>query len=175
MKPGLPLMVSAALLVAAPLTAQTGRVALEGRGGIAVPVGDLRDEMSAGTGFSVALDLMYRFSPLFTGFLGGNRDEFDGGISSTGLQGGLRITPLRDGRVLPWVSAAATGQELSANEFDYNFDIGFEGGAGLDVALSDRFSLAPGLRYRTYEADLDRHEIGANSFTFALGAHWAFR
>ena len=175
MRPGIPLLVCAALLVAAPVSAQNGRVALEGRGGIAVPVGDLRDEMSAGTGFSVALDLMYRFSPLFTGFLGGNRDEFDGGFSSTGLQGGVRITPLREASVLPWLSGAVTGQELSANEFDYNLDIGFEGGAGLDVALSERFSLAPGVRYRTYQADLDGHEIGANSFTFALGAHWTFR
>jgi hypothetical protein len=175
MRKGLAPLVCAALLFTAPVTAQTGRVAVEGRAGIAVPVGDLRDEMSAGTGFSAALDIMYRFTPLFTGLLGGNRDEFDGGFSSTGLQAGLRITPLRDASVLPWVSAALTGQEFSANGFDYNFDFGFEGGAGLDVALSDRFSLAPGVRYRMYEADLDIHEIGANSFTFALGAHFAFR
>jgi hypothetical protein len=164
-----------ALLFAAPAMAQSGRLALEGRGGIAVPVGDLRDEMSAGTGFSAALDLMYSFSPLFTAFLGGNRDEFDGGFSSTGLQGGVRIMPMRDVRALPWVSAAVTGQELSANGFDYSFGIGFEGGAGLDVAVSERFSLAPSVRYRTYEADLDRHEIGVRSVTIALGAHWTFR
>lgn len=156
------------------VSAQTGKVSLEGRGGFAVPTGELKD-IGAETGLSVGADLMYSFSPRFTGYIGANRDAFGNDISAMGVNGGVKLIALRDGSVLPWLNAGIIGQQLESGDVDSGMEVGLEGGIGADIALSESFSLTPSARYRSFSADFTTAPVSANWFTFGLGAHWHVR
>jgi hypothetical protein len=156
-------------------SAQSGRVSLEGRGGIAVPRGDLSDG-GANSGFAAGLDLMYSLSPWLTGYVGASRDEFDGDFSSSGFQLGGKVIPGVYGSTTPWFNLGLLGQQMTVGSEESDMELGFEGGAGADFAISNRFSLSPAVRYRTYDAVFDDNtEFTARYFVLTLGAHLHLR
>jgi hypothetical protein len=154
--------------------AQTGKVALEGRGGMAFPTGDL-SRGGASSGMAAALDLIYNVRPWFSGYVGASRDEFDGDFSATGLQAGGKFIAHRDGTMLPWASAGLLWQKLNTDGADSDMELGFEAGLGADFAITDRFSLTPGVRYRSFNAGFTPGEITARYWVVALGAHLHLR
>jgi hypothetical protein len=161
-------------LTAGAASAQTGRVALEGRGGFTLPQNSLKAD-GASSGFSAGLDVMYNFLSHFTGYAGVSRDEFDGDFSSKGMQAGLKVVPLDLGSVLPWVSAGAIGQKMNAGGANSDLGLGLEAGGGADFEVTPQFTIAPGVRYRTYTAGFDVGEINAHYLTVMLGAHLHLR
>jgi len=165
---------AAMLMLAGAVEAQTGRLSLEGRGGLTLPTGQLEDG-GASSGFSAALDLMYNMRPWLSAFGGVSRDEFDGDFSSTGLQAGAKLIMMESGSVMPWATAGFLMQELEVDGAESGLEPGFEGGAGADIALSPRFSLAPAVRYRAYNAGILPGEIEARYFVVTLGAHLHLR
>jgi len=154
--------------------AQNGRLALEARGGFTLPRGDL-EARGASSAFSAGLDAMYSFHPQFTGYVGVSRDEFDSDFSSQGMQAGLKIIPFREGTVLPWLSGGVVGQKLNTSGLASDMSLGFEGGGGVDFAISPQFTLAPGFRYRSYDAEFGSGTIATSYFTVMLGAHLHLR
>jgi len=161
-------------LTAGSAMAQTGRVALEGRGGFTLPQNSLKAD-GASSGFSAGLDVMYNLHRHFTGYAGVSRNEFDGEFSSQGMQAGLKILPLAGSSVLPWVSAGAIGQKLNAGGANSDLGIGLEAGGGADFEVSPQFTITPGVRYRAYTAGFDVGEISAHYLTVMLGAHLHLR
>lgn len=166
---------SALFVLATAASAQTGRVSFEARGGLTSPQGDLEDR-NAGAGFAGGLDLMINMSPYFTLYAGGSRDHFDGGFSATGVQGGLKVIPTGYGNVLPWLSGGVIGMDLEVpDDIDAEFSAGWEAGAGADIAVSENFSLTPGVRYRSFNAEferqLDEPDVRSRYWAFTLGLH----
>jgi hypothetical protein len=164
----------ALLVTAGAAEAQTGRLSLEGRGGVALPTGQLSDG-GASSGFSAAVDLMYNMRPWLTAFGGVSRDEFDGGFSSSGMQAGAKLLFPHESSVLPWAAAGFLMQEMNSGSAESGLEPGFEGGAGADIALTPRFSLTPAVRYRAYDAGILPGEIEARYFVVTLGAHLHLR
>jgi hypothetical protein len=170
------------------LSAQTPRVSLELRPGVAIPTGDLED-MGVSTGIALGGDLMYSFSRSLTGYIGLSHDRFscdeDEGpctdpVTSTGGQAGLKFLMNRNGSVLPWLRAGLIGQKLRMGEdgsqFESDLSWGFEGGLGLDLDLSSNFSLVPAINFRRYEADTaGPGNFDARWLTGTLAAHIHFR
>jgi hypothetical protein len=164
----------ALLMMAGAVEAQTGKLSLEGRGGIALPTGQLEDG-GASSGFSGALDLMYNLRPWLSAYGGVSRDEFDGDFSSTGLQAGAKLIMMEQGSVMPWANAGFLMQELETEGAESGLEPGFEGGLGADIAISPQFSLTPALRYRAYDAGFEPGEIEARYWLVSLGAHLHLR
>ena len=160
--------------VATGAQAQNGRLALEARGGFTLPRGDL-EARGARSAFAASLDAMYNFHPQFTGYVGVSRDEFDRDFSSQGVQAGLKVIPFREGTVLPWLSGGVVGQKLNTSVRSSDMSLGFEAGGGADFAISQQFTLAPGFRYRSYDAEFGSGTIATSYFTVMLGAHLHLR
>ena len=176
MRKGTWMVVAALGLVMVPVAAeaQSGKVSLEGRGGIAIPRGEL-SRGGANSGFSAGLDLMYSMTPWFSGYVGGSRDEFDGGFSSSGLQLGGKIIAGGSDTTTPWFNLGLLGQKMTARGAESDRELGFEGGAGADFAISQQFSLTPAVRYRTYDAGFSSSSLSARYFVLSLGAHLHLR
>lgn len=174
MKRSIIFAVVATIGLAGAANAQTGKISLEGRGGIAVPTGSLKDA-GASSGLAASLDLMYSVRPWLSIYGGGSRDEFDGNFSSTGVQAGAKIIPFRDGSMMPWMNFGALGHKFNSGGADSSMELGVEAGVGADFAITDRFSLSPGVRYRTYNATITPGEVNARYFVWALGAHLHLR
>jgi hypothetical protein len=161
-------------LTPAAAAAQSGRVSLEGRGGIAMPRGDLRNG-GAHSGFAAGLDLMHSLTPWLSAYVGVSRDEFDGGFSSSGGQLGAKLVPGVWGSTTPWLNAGMLGQKMTAGNAESDFGLGIEAGAGADFAVTNRFSLTPAVRYRSYDAGFNASELAARYWVMTLGAHLHLR
>jgi len=161
-------------LAPAAAAAQSGRVSLEARGGVAIPRGDLRNG-GAHSGFAAGLDLMHSMAPWLSAYVGVSRDEFDGGFSSSGAQLGGKIVPGVWGSTTPWLNVGVLGQKMTAGRAESDFGFGVEGGAGADFALTNRLSLTPALRYRTYDAAFNAAELSARYWVMTFGAHLHLR
>lgn len=163
------------------VAAQTHRLSLEGRIGAAIPTGDLSDA-DAGVGLALAAEAMYSFSPILTGYIGLSRDAFScddddfcGDATSSGLQGGLKFLLAREGSMLPWVRLGLIGQSLDLGEIDSDLSLGFEAGGGIDIDVSPRFAVVPGIHYRAYSPDFDGEgDIDVRYFVLSLGGHLHF-
>jgi hypothetical protein len=163
------------------VAAQTHRLSLEGRIGATIPTGDLSDG-EAGAGLSLAAEAMYSFSPILTGYIGISRDAFScddddfcDGATSGGLQGGLKFLLAREGSMLPWVRLGLIGQSLDLGEVDSDMSLGFEAGGGIDIDVSPRFTIVPGIHYRAYSPDFDgERDIDVRYFVLSLGGHLHF-
>jgi Outer membrane protein beta-barrel domain len=153
------------LLIASPLFAQP-RWAAEVRGGVNVAV----DEFAAvdlKTGAGLEMGLGVRVAPdLFvygawdwqnraakTPLFGTTVD-----VEDTGYAFGLRYVAPLSSRAKPWVRAGGLFNHVEIEDedagdlvADSKHTFGFEVGGGLDVALNDRWSLTPGVRYRRFE------------------------
>jgi hypothetical protein len=164
---------------AEPIAAQveTSRISLEGRVGVAIPTGDLSDA-DAGAGLALGADFMYTFAPTLTGYLGISRHMFscDGcdEITAGGFQVGLKFLLARQGGALPWLRGGLLGQTLDTGSTS-DLGLGFEAGAGLDIPVTHRFSVAPALNYRMFSpGGTGFDDFSANWIAITLGGHLHF-
>lgn len=153
------------LFVTSPLSAQP-RWTAEVRGGVNVSVDEFAAvELETGAGLEMGLGL--RVAPdLFvygawawqnraakTQLFGTTAD-----VEDTGYAFGLRYVVPLSTRAKPWVRAGALFNHVEIEDedagdlvADSKHSFGFEVGGGLDVALNDRWSVTPGVRYRRFE------------------------
>jgi hypothetical protein len=176
----LPTLLIASALVVAPLSAQSRNVSLEGRVGTSIPVGDLSDG-GAESGLLAEGELIFTPSLNLSVFAGLGMHTFNcegedecEEFSSRGLHGGLKYLFGRSGTATPWLRGGLMLHEAEVGETDSGFSLGFEGGGGIDLALTPRFSLTPALRYHQYEADFGASSIDMSWVSLALGAHFHF-
>lgn len=184
----------AMVIAASPAEAQDRRWGVEVRGGAAFPMQDIgTDELGRG----VALDgtFSYRFTPQVGAYAGWGWAHFnpetsfagpDIDFEETGYVFGLRFEQpfSEDGPVSGWLRVGGTVVHLELEDAegdivaDSGHGLGFEAAAGLGFALSERWSLTPGLRYSFLSRDL---EIGATTTNIDLeylavdiGLAWSF-
>lgn len=161
------LLLAPAALLAHPAAAQT--VELELRGGASVgSYGATAAGRQDEPGPAFAATLHYAPVPRLSTYLGYSRsgfgctEAFCGGaevsLASSGVEGGVRWTlplPLR-----PWLRAGivshslaltATPEDAAPVRETTSRGFGVEAGAGVEVPLTPRISLAPGLRYLRYD------------------------
>jgi opacity protein-like surface antigen len=139
------------------------------RGGVNVPVdqfasGDLKvgPGLEMGLGVRVAPDLF-----VYTAWDWQNRaakDRLFGAtvdMEDTGYAFGLRYVAPVSGRAKPWVRGGMLVNHVEIEDedtgdllADSKHTWGFEVGAGLEMALNDRWNLTPGVRYRRFEPDV---------------------
>jgi hypothetical protein len=162
------------------VSAQTNRLSLEGRIGATIPTGDLSDG-DAGVGLALAAEAQYSFSPVLTGYFGVSRDAFScddddfcRDAASSGIQGGLKFLLARDGARLPWVRLGLIGQSLDLGANESDLGLGFEVGGGVDIDVSPRFAVVPGIHFRSYSADFDPGDVDVRYFVLSLGGHIHF-
>jgi len=92
-------------------------------------------------------------------------------VEDTGYAFGLRYVAPVSSRAKPWVRAGGLFNHVEIEDqdagdllADSDHTWGFEAGGGLDVALNDRWSLTPGVRYRRFEPKV-RFSGGESSAT----------
>lgn len=157
------------------------RISVEGRIGVGIPTGDISDA-GGGAGLALGADLMYTFVPTLTGYAGISRhmfscDEDEGcndDFTAGGFQVGLKFLMAREANVLPWLRAGLIGQTLDSGPTS-DLGLGFEAGAGLDLALTHRFSVVPAFTFRSFSPGGDDFDdVTASWFALTLGAHLHF-
>lgn len=178
------LIVAAALalfLPAADATAQP-RWAVGARAGLAVPTQAIEGE-DFGAGVGVEGSLRYRIFSSLSAYVGWDWTRFSSGptlgddevdFDETGYAFGLRVEHTfsdEEGPTL-WLRGGPTlaGVEIE----DVNGDVladtgrgaGWEVGGGVGLTIGQRWSLAPGIRYRSTSHDV---QIDGTSYDFDLG------
>lgn len=161
-----------ALLTFAGPTGAQERFSIDVRGGAAFATEDY-GAVDLGTGIGFAAAVRYRFMPHLGAYLGWNwyhfSPEAEGGVvedldlEDTGYSLGLMFEHPLTESLAGWVMGGAafdhTEVEIdgeSVGDSDHGF--GWEAGAGVSFAVSDRISLLPGVRYRSFTPDLGESE-----------------
>lgn len=170
----------AILIQVSPADAQD-RWAVELRANGAIATQDVeRDEHQSG--FGIEGTVRYRFLPHLAAYAGWDWTRFSaadalGGsdmhLEETGYAFGLRFEhPFREGSgTAGWLRAGGTYNHLELEDkvgdigADSGHGLGWEFGAGLAFDVGGRWSLTPGLRYRSISRDL---EIGSVTTTVDL-------
>ena len=172
----------AASFAAAPAAAQIPNItpfSFEVRGGLAVPMGDLKDEDqgNAESGLTVSGTVTYHALPLVGIYAGYSRSEFgfdsplDASYTDEGLAVGARVgipTPLIP--IDPWVRAGVVRHKLSLDaegaeeddEAETDSDWGFEVGAGVGFAFTNKISITPGVTYTSTSHDIEGENESIN-------------
>lgn len=146
-------------------------VSIEARVGVGVPLGDLAEDepgigAQAGPAFSVGAQ--FHLSSAFSAYGAYSQTRFgcprcgEGGIDDevvdAGGEFGVQAMLGRAG-VSPWVRAGGVYRQLTfsgqGGRLSSDAAPGFEAGAGVSVRITRSLSIAPGVRFRTYEAELD--------------------
>jgi opacity protein-like surface antigen len=156
--------VAGASTVNAQSTAPTTPLAIEVRGGLALPTGDDADILS--TGFTVGADVIFQATPMIGIYAGYNFNEFafdddlldDANASIKGFDAGIRLgfpttslggfTPFLKGGVL-YQSVEISDAGPLDGESDQ--EIGFEVGGGFEYMLGQRVSFTPAASYNKVE------------------------
>lgn len=149
------------------------RVSLELRGGAAIPTADLGDAAlnpGAGIGFNVAV----RFLPYMQAYGGWDWVRFttdqpfagsDFDVENTGYAFGLQLKQSLFGNVSGWLRAGGLYKHIElendalAEAIDSGHELGWEAGGGVSIPLTDRLAVTPGLRYRTFSADVEVNNV----------------
>jgi opacity protein-like surface antigen len=162
----------ALLIAAVPCEAQQ-RWAFEGRAGAAFPTEDLgADALSTGVAFDGTI--RYRFMPHLAAYAGWDwvhylaDDSFAGSdidFEETGYAFGLRYQHPFSGEAGPgpafWIRGGATYDHIELENdagdtvADSGHGFGWEAGAGLAFDVGTRWSVTPGVRYRSLTRDID--------------------
>jgi hypothetical protein len=161
----------AALFIAAPDSMEAqDRWQLEVRGGPAFAVKDL-GTASLGTGFGFEGTVAYRIQPHLSVYAGWDWYRFPADASSstpdsdfeeTGYAFGFRFQhPIRQSQsVALLLRAGGTYNHIETENgagdivSDTGHGLGWEGGAGLALRLSDQWQVTPGVRFRSLTRDL---------------------
>ena len=182
---------AAALLFASPVAAQeSGRYAVELRGGAAFPTADLADAtLKMGGGFQVGVIAQFLGNAsLYAGWdwhLFQTDKPFAGvqyDVNETGYAFGIQIDRRFSALGGAWVRAGGTYNhiELEADDgelsSDSGHDLGWEAGAGMRIPVTNSIVLLPGLRYRTLSTDLhngvSRVAVELSYLTTEIGVAW---
>ncbi|MGE3513152.1 MAG: outer membrane protein [Vicinamibacterales bacterium] len=182
-----------AITAAAPARAQAqGPWTLEVRAGGSVPTGSFAGtDLEAGVGFEGSLG--YRFAPglsLFGGWDWQHRQAEDPlfgraeDVEDTGYVYGLRFVTPGSATAKPFLRVAGLWNHVELEDeegelvADSEHTWGFEVGGGLDVSLSESWSLTPGVRYRRFEPAVRfgaaETEARLSYVTFDVGFAWRF-
>lgn len=162
-------------LQASPADAQD-RWALELRASGALATQDVERENHQ-NGFGFEGTVRYRFMPHLAVYAGWDWTHFtagesfagpDMGLEETGYAFGLRFEhPISGGsRTAGWARVGGTYNHLELEDADGEIvsdsghGLGWEAGAGIAVPFGGRWSLTPGIRYRSLSRDL---EIGGTT------------
>ncbi len=168
-------------------TAASGQVealSFEGRFGTTLPVGELRDAGAEG-GLSVGGDVLYSVRPNLTlyggyGWEGLSSESGPGNdVSGSGFDLGLKVLLPRPGTATPWARGGLLMYETRVGDIDSNRTLGFEGAVGIDLELTDQFSLVPSAVFRQYTPEFQVGDIeipalngmDMNYFMLGLAAH----
>lgn len=162
----------------APVSAQSRRVSLEGRLGTTFPTGELSD-LGAESGLLAEGEILYTPSVNFSLF-GGigihtfNCEEDCDNISTRGLHAGAKYLFGQSRKAMPWVRGALMLHDADAGESTADMGLGYSLGGGIDLAVSEHFTLSPSLRYHQYDADFGSSIVDMSWLSLALGAHYHF-
>jgi opacity protein-like surface antigen len=152
-------------------------ISVEVRVGAGIPVGEFTEEdpgvgAEAGPAFSAgalvhmsdALSVYGAYSR--THFVCGACDAagLDDQLVDAGAEFGVQaMLPVRLGGVSPWLRAGGVYRQLTfsgeGGRLSSDPGFGFEAGGGLSLAVTRSISIAPGVRFRTYAAELELGEL----------------
>jgi hypothetical protein len=163
--------------------AQVG-FALEGRGGVTFPQGDLSDG-GAEAGLSLGAELQANFHRNVTAYAGIHRNSFncDDGCTlgddprSTGIAAGLKYIFHSPGDIHVWGRGGIVADKLESDSDSGNLgsgdrEIGFEVGLGGDMPIAPRLFLVPSVGFTRYDAG---NSFTASFFTLGVGLHYHIR
>jgi opacity protein-like surface antigen len=174
-------------------TAQAqGRAGLELRGGAGLPTQDFGDAtLKTGAGFE--LNFNYQVMPHLRVYAGWDWHRFvtdepflssKYDVEDTGYAFGLNFKHPLANKLGGWVRGGGilNHAELENDDGDIVADsgheLGWEAGGGFSFALSPKLEITPGVRYRTFSADV---EVGQNTIpvdmsyvAIEVGLTWTF-
>lgn len=147
--------------------------ALEVRGGVALPQGDLKEGDVFDTGYTTGANLTYHFMPSLGAYVGFTRNSFafkesDGGdadvkFNTSGIDAGLRLsvpTPLIP--IDPFVKAGVIYHKVELDSKGGNAttdpELGFEVGAGVGINILPKLQLTPAVSYSQFKVSADEDE-----------------
>lgn len=158
--------------------AAAGAISLEAGGGVALPLGDFKDEEGAAAqnGFGFRVGGAFWFTPQLAVYAGYSRysfgvddeelDEFgaDADWIDSGFGAGLRfaLAPAGEGTGFsPWLEGGLAYRSLAldlsadgaSGRISFDRKLGFEAAGGLAVALAEGLSVGPVVRYVRYTPD----------------------
>lgn len=183
---------AAALVLACSTQLQAQRpFSLELRGGAAFPAADVGDtSLQTGAGFEVSA--RYRVQPHLLAYIGWDWYRFapesqpsgsDLDLGDTGYALGLQFQHPLARSTEGWFRAGAVYNHIEVEDgsdiiADSGHELGWEAGAGVSFAIGRSFALTPGVRYRTFSAELDLGDGGRNVdlsyVTAEVGLAWSF-
>jgi hypothetical protein len=162
-----------------------GALSVETRGGLAAPTEDFREGepgLAPEPGVALGADLMVRLTPQIAAYGGFSWTMFDcdgalcagnADFTSSGVAGGLKLTLPLEGTITPWLRGGALLHRLrfsnDAFSAESNRPLGLDAAAGVDIALGQRVSLTPALRYNRYTVDIDLGPVGEVERTVSFG------
>lgn len=153
-------------------------VSVEVRLGVGFPTGDFANRepgIQAESGLTLAAGAAVHVTRRLALFGGYSRTRFgctrcaeqglDTDVTDTGGDFGLQVilpAPIRG--LGPWIRAGGVYHQISFSgtqgELSSDPALGFEVGGGISLSLLRAFRLTPGVRYRTYSAELDLGGLG---------------
>lgn len=156
------------------VSAQTPQFALEVRGGYAIPTGDWNEDDTFENGFGFGASALAMVTPQIGVYAGWESftfsvDEDEEGVEAdatdVGFRGGITvnvplaasptISPFLElGAIYNKLEISASGDGASV-EIDSESSLGFEAGVGVDVALGQRLSVVPMVRYRQHAVEFE--------------------
>ena len=156
------------------VSAQTPEFALEVRGGDAIPTGDWNEDDTFENGFGFGANAIAMVTPQIGVYAGWesftfNVDEDEEGVEADATDvgfraGGILNVPLAQSpNLTPFVELgvlynkleiSASGEGASI-EIESESSLGFEAGVGVAVALGERLSVVPMVRYRQHEVKFE--------------------
>jgi opacity protein-like surface antigen len=169
------LAVAGAVLIGSqPLAAQTPQLALEIRGGYAIPTGDWNEEDAFENGLGIGGSVMAMVTPqigVYAGYeafrFGVEEDEegveadatdagFRAGISfSTNVPAYQNVTPFIEAGVLYNTMTIGASGDGTTIDIESEESLGFEAGVGFAATVAPRVSVVPMVRYRTHDVEFD--------------------
>lgn len=145
-------------------------ISIEARAGAAIPTGDLADYLD--TGFGLELNGTLYFTPQIGAYAGYSLAQVDySDFDLDGTDSGFSLGILASAPVpslAPWVRAGAILHQFEVSEGSASRTsdrgIGFEIGGGFAFPVAPMLSITPGVRYRSYEAEVDLTDLGEGTW-----------
>lgn len=145
-------------------------------------------------GFGGESTIAYRFMPHLAAYAGWSYNNFavdqsfagpDANFEETGYTFGFQfIHPIGESNIKYLIRAGGTYNhiEIENNDGDIIIDsghgLGWQAEAGLVIPLSDKFSLLPGVRYRSLNRNIDINDVSTsvdlNYLSVGVGLSWSF-
>jgi hypothetical protein len=146
--------------------AQSSPVVVEARGGAAVPLGSFADGAAPGegtsAGVSFGVDIAVAGGGRWTPYVGFSQHRFGcdaagcasgGEYVATGFHSGLRLIPVPDWGILPWLGAGVVTTHVEAGDLGAanaglsDLGVGGEVAVGVHIGSASRIALNPSLRF----------------------------